>query len=193
MRAVGQLAFLNLAFLAASVFCGAFAAEVKVSTIEFKGKSYHYQFAVDVAAPVDAVRSVVTDYDNLKRINNDVVESEVLERYDDHRLKRRMWINHCLLVFCFDLIFVEDVETLSNGAIRTTVIPRESNFSDGESLWHVEAIDATTTRVSVEAHQTPNFWIPPVIGPLVFKRAFVKEVRETGRKIEREANRVGSE
>ena len=60
-------------------------------------------------------------------------------------------------------------------------------------MWRLEPLDETTTRISVEANQTPDFWIPPVIGPLVFKRAFVREVRETGRNIEREAQNAGAQ
>lgn len=167
----------------------ALASEVLQSSIHFEGRTYHYRFAVDIEAPLENVHAVVTDYDNLQRINNDVVQSLVLERYDEHHLKRRMWINHCLLMFCFDLYFVENVDLLDDGRIRTTIIPEESNFTEGQSVWRLESLTATTTRISVEANQTPDFWIPPVIGPLVFKRAFVREVRETGRNIEREAQR----
>lgn len=169
------------------------ASEVRESTIHFEGRTYHYRFAVDIDAPLEAVRAVVTDYDNLQRINNDVMQSLVLERYDERRLKRRMWINHCLLVFCFDLYFVENVDLLDDGRIRTTIIPAESNFRSGQSVWRLEALGDSLTRISVEANQTPDFWIPPVIGPLVFKRAFFNEVRETGRNIEREAKRAVAE
>jgi hypothetical protein len=95
-----------------------------------------------------------------------------------------------VLVFCFDLYFVEDVEEFEDGAITTTVVPEESNFRRGYSNWRIESISATTTRISVEAEHEPEFWIPPVIGPLVFKRSFRKEVRETAINIEREANRA---
>jgi len=169
------------------------ASEVKQAEITFVGSSYHYQFSVEVQAPIDAVRAVVTDYDNLKRINNDVVQSEVLERYDTSRIKRRLWLNHCVLVFCFDLYFVEEVEHFEDGTITTTVIPTESNFRSGHSKWRLESVSETVTRISVEAEQEPEFWVPPVIGPFIFKRSFVKEVRETAAKIEREATRVRSE
>ena len=187
MREALQIA---VAVVAAVFAIAATPDEVRNASIRFVGKAYHYTFAVDVAAPIEAVRDVVTDYDHLRRINDDVVESIVLERYADGRLKRRLWINHCLLVFCFDLYFVEHVETLADGAIRTTVIPAESNFRSGVSVWRIEAIDDEATRVSVDAEQEPDFWIPPVIGPLMFKRAFMKEVRETAVNIEREALRV---
>lgn len=158
----------------------------------FHGKTYRYEFSVEVDAPIDAVRAVVTDYDHLERINNDVVQSDVLQIYDTSRLKRRMWINHCVLVFCFDLYFIEDVEILDDGSIQTTVLPAESNFKSGRSLWQIEAVSDAVTRISVQAEQTPDFWIPPLVGPIILKRAFMKEVHETAEKIELEAHRVES-
>jgi hypothetical protein len=104
-----------------------------------------------------------------------------------------MWLNHCVLVFCFDLVFVENVEMFDDGTITTTVIPAESNFRRGVAKWKVESLSAQSTRISVEAEQEPDFWIPPVIGPMIFKRAFMKEVRETASNIEREARRVKPE
>jgi hypothetical protein len=173
-----------------SAFNNAAASEVTQAEITFVGNAYHYQFSVEIQAPIEAVREVVTDYDNLKRINNDVIQSEVLERYDAHRIKRRLWLNHCVFVFCFDLYFVEDIEHFEDGTITTTVIPAESNFRRGHSTWRIESVSEAVTRISVDAEQEPDFWIPPVIGPIIFRRAFTKEVRETAVKIEREAQRV---
>lgn len=189
----GYLSFASVGLLAATLACNAIASEVKQSNITFAGNAYQYQFTIELDAPIDVVRDIVTDYENLVRINDDVVKSEILERYDERRLKRRMWLNHCIFVFCFDLYFVEDVEDLDDETITTTVIPAESNFRTGYSKWRIDAVSATVTRISVEAEQQPDFWIPPVIGPLVFRRAFMKEVRETAIKIEREAKRVGTE
>ena len=179
------LVLVSLAFNVAS-------SDVKQASITFAKNAYQYQFTIEIDAPLDVVHSIVTDYANLAHINDDILQSEVLEHYDEHRLKRRMWLNHCVLVFCFDLYFVEEVEEHNDGTITTTVIPAESNFRSGYSKWHIDAISPNVTRISVEAEQQPDFWIPPLIGPLVFKRAFMKEVRETGNKIEREAKRVGS-
>ncbi len=179
-----------LALLATALTADAAAGTVKEASITFAHNAYQYQFSVEVDAPIEAVRDVVTEYDHLERINNYVIRSEVLERYDERRLRRRLWLNYCVLVFCFDLYFVEDVEEFEDGAITTTVVPEESNFRRGYSNWRIESISATTTRISVEAEHEPEFWIPPVIGPLVFKRSFRKEVRETAINIEREANRA---
>lgn len=166
------------------------ACELKQAEIKFTGRTYQYYFTLELQAPIKVVRDIVTDYDNLARINDDIVQSEILERYGERKLKRRMWLNHCVLVFCFDLYFVENVEELDDGTITTTVIADESNFRRGYSKWRIDAVSDTVTRLSVEAEQEPDFWIPPIIGPILFKRAFAKEVRETGIKIEREAKRV---
>jgi hypothetical protein len=166
------------------------AGEVERADISFTGSTYHYAFDLKVHAPFEAVRKVITDYDHLERINDSVIQSEVIERYDERRLRRRLWLNQCVLMFCFDLYFMEEVESFDDGSIVTTVVPDGSNFRRGVSIWRVEKISDDETRIKVEAEQEPSFWIPPVIGPLVFKRTFIKEVRNTAANIEREARNV---
>ena len=181
---------ITLALLGFCIALVTSASEVQQAQISFIGNTYRYAFTIEIDAPVDAVLEVVTDYNNLERINDSVVQGEIIEHYNIRRLKRRMLLNHCILVFCFDLVFVEDVELFDDGSITTTILPAESNFRRGFSNWRAEAISDRTTRISVDAEQEPDFWIPPVIGPLLFKRAFMKEVHKTAANIEREANRV---
>ena len=64
------------------------------------------------------------------------------------------------------------------------------NFRRGDTLWRVTAIDEHRTLVSMQADQEPEFWIPPIIGPLLIKHSFVSEVHETVDKLERLANAV---
>ena len=84
----------------------------------------------------------------------------------------------------FDLDFVERVHESADDIV-TTIIPAESTFTDGVARWHIETVDPNHTRVSVSAEQTPRFWIPPVIGPMMLKRVFLAEVAETCANIER--------
>ena len=190
LRLTGCFPLTSVGLLAATLAFSTMASEIKQADIKFTGRTYQYHFTLELQAPIEAVRDIVTDYDNLARINDDIVQSETLERYGERQLKRRMWLNHCVLVFCFDLYFVENVEELDDGTITTTVIAAESNFRRGYSKWRIDSVSDTVTRISVEAEQEPDFWIPPIIGPIIFKRAFIKEIRETGNKIEHEAKRV---
>ena len=175
---------LVIGYALALIAPGATAVTLEQAEIRFRGNSYHYRFSARLEARPEAVRAVVTDYDRLARINNDIVLSRVLVRYDEASLKRQLLMKHCVLVFCFDLDFVERVDFLSNGDITTRVIPGEGNFLHGDTVWRFEALPDGATRVTMEGDQEPDFFIPPVIGPLIMKRTFLREISETNERIE---------
>ncbi len=160
------------------------AAQTERAEISFEGHTYQYVFVTRIKGDIDAVHAVVTDYDHMQRINDDIVASRVLARYDNGEVKRLLKLRHCILVFCFDMDFVERVRE-SPGHIITTMVPEESTFLDGTAHWRLEALTGGYTRVSVSARQTPRFWIPPVLGPIILKRVFMQEVAETCANIER--------
>ena len=163
------------------------AADTERAEISFQGRTYQYTFIARLKGEASAVHAVVTDFDRMKRINDDIVESRVLHRYDNGELKRLLKMRHCILLFCFDMDFVERVRE-SPGHLTTTIVPEESTFFDGTANWQIEALGDGHTRISVSARQTPRFWIPPVLGPMLLKRVFMKEVAETCANIERIVN-----
>lgn len=175
------------AILAAQCCASLAAAETERAEISFTGGTYHYVFIARVKGELNAVHAVVTDFDHMQRINDDIVASRVLTRYDNGELKRQLKLRHCILVFCFDMDFVERVRE-SPGHVTTTMVPEESTFLDGTAVWQLEALDGGYTRISVRARQTPRFWIPPLLGPMILKRVFMQEVAETCINIERIVN-----
>jgi hypothetical protein len=171
---------------AAAVFllsATATAVETERAEIDFDRGSYTYTFTAVIEGSSEAVRAVATDYDRLYRINDDIVESRVIERYGPHSLKRSIRMKYCILVFCFDMNFVEIMQETPE-KIVATMVPEESTFEDGVAEWRIEAIDSARSRMHISARQTPSFWIPPVIGPMILKRVLLKEIRETCTKIE---------
>ena len=160
------------------------ACETEKAEISFHGNTYSYTFATVVIGTDAAVRALVTDYDHLDRINDNITESRVIERYSPDSLKRVLRLTRCILMFCFKLRFVEHVNETPT-AIKTTIIPAESTFHDGSAEWLIEPLGAGRTRMILHATQTPNFWITPLIGPLILKRVFIKEVHDTCTNIER--------
>jgi hypothetical protein len=149
---------------------------------------YHYRFSARLEAPAEEVRAVVTDIERLPRINDNITLSRVLFYYQDGSYRRQLRMTECVLVFCFNIDFVERVVLQANGDIHTTIIPGAGNFRDGETLWEIEALPDGATRIVMSATQRPDFWIPPVLGPLLLKRAFMSEVTETMTKIEQLAH-----
>lgn len=171
--------------LLALIFAGgADASTIESAEIRFNGPEYHYRFVAHLDADAAAVRAVVTDFSRLARINDDIEASRILLRYDEHSFKRQLLMKHCILVFCFDINFIERVDFMSNGDISTTVIPGEGNFLRGETVWRIKALADGTTQITMEADQEPDFFIPPLIGPLLMKRSFMAEIAETTQKIE---------
>jgi hypothetical protein len=171
-------------FLVLLMATGAHASQTERAELSFSGRTYNYTFVAVVNGDADAIRSVITDYDRMQQLNDDVVESRVIERYNATELKRLLRLRQCILFFCFDITFVEHV-TETAERIITTIVPQESTFSEGEASWLIEPIEGNRTRITVNAIQTPEFWIPPVLGPLILKHEFLKEVAETCAKIER--------
>jgi len=156
--------------------------------VAFHGDSYAYSFSAVLDGSLAAVRDVVVDYDRLARVNDSITDSRVLSREGPDTLTRLLALRHCLLFFCFDMRFVERVHIEAGDPltiVRTRILPADSTFRDGVAEWRLEALDAGRTRMTLSATQTPDFWIPPVIGPLILKGVFVREVRETCANIER--------
>ena len=104
--------------------------------------------------------------------------------YADGAHKRKLLVEQCILVFCFDLHFIEKVEAIGRQEFLATIIPEESNFRRGTARWQLEPLGTQRTRLRVMAEQEPDFWIPPVIGPAIIKRVFRKEIEETTKNIE---------
>ena len=152
---------------------------------DFAGTQYHYRFSARIAAPMPAVRAVVNDVDQLARTNDSIRISRVLSRNADGSWVRQLRLRQCVLVFCFDIDFVELVQEEPNGDLRTRVLPGRGNFRQGDTVWQLTPLTDGTTRMVMESRQEPDFWIPPVIGPLIMKRTFTHEVEETIVNIER--------
>lgn len=182
MRAAPGMRYALPALLLA--VCTAQASQTEKAEITFSGGTYSYTFIAVVQGGAEAVHAVVADYEHLQRLNDDIVESRVLERYGPGELKRVLRLEKCILMICFDIAFVERVSEAPNRII-TTIVPDEGTFSEGTAAWLIEPVDASHTRITVNAIQTPEFWIPPILGPMVLKRVFLKEVAETCANIER--------
>lgn len=178
-RQPAPLAVALLTFLLVSAAAThAQAHEPLTATIAFADGTYHYTFGTVVDAPLSAVRAIVTDYEHQQRLNDSITESRVLARFADGSLKRLLRLEQCVVGICFTLNYVEMVVE-EDKLVTTTIVPGEGNFRDGVVRWQFDAQPDGRTRVTVDARQTPDFWIPPVIGPWVLERVYRREVRET--------------
>lgn len=179
MSAAGTIRgrLLLLAFLAGADTALA-ACVTEHADLSFDRGTYSYKFSALIDAEVAAVRTVVTDHARMHRLNDNIAESRVLQRHEPDALTRFLRLERCILGYCFNMRFTETVRE-QPALITTTIIPAASSFVDGVTRWRLSDAGSKKTLLTLAATQTPDFWIPPVIGPYVLKRVFIAEVEET--------------
>jgi hypothetical protein len=160
------------------------AGELVTLDLSHEHGIYQLNLEMQLHAPYSDIRHVLTDYVHIYRLNPSIVESEVLPMPDDSVVRIRTLINYCVLVFCREILRVEDVRELDTGTIYSTIVPRLSNVKSGVSLWQIQARDGYT-RLNYDMTLEPGFYVPPLIGTWFVKQKLKKEVLLTFGNIER--------
>ncbi|HWP94260.1 MAG TPA: SRPBCC family protein [Gammaproteobacteria bacterium] len=173
------LPFLAL-LLTASAVRGAVFRELSVS---HEQGVYHVYADVLIEAPLDEVRYVITDYAHFTWISPAVLESRVLERFPDGTLEIYTVTRACAAFFCRRLEQVQRVRRLSENEIVAETMPERSNAEYGLTRWLIEA-ESTGTRLRWETSIEPRFWVPPLIGPALMRRALFEQGKSGIRGIE---------
>jgi hypothetical protein len=161
------------------------AAAGQVSRAEVTHDAGTYRLLLDVELDADLapVYTIATDFDRLYRISPTVTESARLPPPGPGLERRLMVIRTCILFFCMKARLVEDAELVGH-TIVTTVVPEQSDFRSGRTVWTMSSRGAGLSRIVLDCEVVPSFWIPPVIGPWVIKRKMLEEGRETILRIE---------
>ena len=159
------------------------AATILETQVSHSDNVYRIRFAVLIDAPVARVRAVMTDFAQLTKLTDTLIESEVISR-SAGKQRIRVVFRTCVLFFCKQMRKTEDVETLSDGDIVTVAVPEESDFHRAEARWRL-AGDGASTRVEYDAEMEPRFFVPPLIGPALVKSKIRRELIATVANLER--------
>lgn len=147
----------------------------------------HYIISLDMRITADPkkVYAILADFNNLSRINDNVIKSTLLH---SHKRKHRLRLESraCVLFYCKQIVQVQDVEEFDDGYISMVIDPKLSDFKSGHILWHIQPIEGGT-RVTFSVDLVPDFWIPPLIGPWLLKGIMKEEGLETLMQLERQA------
>ena len=157
-------------------------AEILDSEIGLKNGIINYQFNASVNATPNAVFSILSDYKYLPHLNKHIKSSAQKSR--GTKTIRVFKLEKCILNFCFDLNFEEEIKIQSN-KISSTIIGDKSSFHFGKSEWIVQEISINQTKLSVTGQLKPRFWIPPIIGVYFLDKVFKEQITETVENIER--------
>lgn len=159
------------------------AGEVRDIEVRYHDGVYILDIDMELDAGFDGVRALITDYGHLERLSSLLTASSLVYR-PGGGLRRRLQTRICILFFCFKPVIVEDVEEIGRDRILTTVVPSLSDFRSGSSQWRLTATAPGHTRIRFEYRMEPDFWIPPLIGPLLIKSMLQHEAIKTINKIE---------
>jgi len=163
------------------------AGEVQHARVDHQDGEYSVDISVKVSGDRDTIYNIATDYEQLSRLSDLIIESGLTRRVepDGTRIVRRRLVTRtCVLYFCFDAVLVEDLWEPESGLIKTVFIPEESDFLYGEAEWQVLAIDKDHTMINFTSRFKPSFWVPPLLGPLFIKRMMLGAAQQTIENIE---------
>jgi len=88
-----------------------------------------------------------------------------------------------VLFFCREVELVERVVVEPESRIEATIVPERSEMRRGWARWDIEP-QGQGTLVRYVAEVEPEFWVPPLIGPLVIRAALKSRGIRAARRLE---------
>jgi hypothetical protein len=156
--------------LVAAIVAGT-AAAATLDTLEVGREDgvYSLHSETRLSASPEAIRAVLTDYENFDRISSAYKDFGYLETEPDGTPIIFTRMEGCVLFFCKSMTRVERLEVNSPEHIRTVTLPERSDFKRSVSEWLIEQ-RGDVTHVVYTLEMEPDFWVPPVIGPWYLKK-----------------------
>lgn len=160
------------------------AATIRTVQIDRKDGRYVLESDTFLQAPPNAVFRVLTDYDQFAQISSVFEESRFVGSDDDGTPLVYTRVEGCVWFFCKTMERVERLEFEAPDFIATTALPARSDFRYSRSEWQLSPEGANGTRVMYRLEMEPDFWVPPVLGPMLIKRKLVKGGADAVERIE---------
>jgi hypothetical protein len=146
------------------------AAELQDVTVEHKDGRYHLTSVTYFEATQSQLYKVLTDYEQFPRFAHAFVEAENREPDEQGRPQFYTRMDGCVLMFCKSYIRYGYLELKPEYDIVAMVDPELSNFDYSRERWQLIP-DGDGTIMIYDFEMEPGFWVPPIVGPYVIKRA----------------------
>lgn len=160
------------------------AGEVISVSVEHFEQRYVVEIDARFNTSAERLRELLTDFPNLNRINDSIQSSEVLEVNSPQHHCVRTVAKVCVAMLCKKIVQVQDVSVLPDGNLLATIRATRSDFSYGEARWDFWK-ENTMTRMRFRSEIEPAFWVPPLIGPWLIRRALQEEAVKSVVNLER--------
>jgi Polyketide cyclase / dehydrase and lipid transport len=146
------------------------AAELRDIAVEKNGDRYHLSSTTYFNVTQSQLYNVLIDYDKYLLFSSAFVEAE--NRAPDGQGRPQFYtkMEGCVLLFCRAYIRVGHLELEPEHEIIAIVDPEQSNFDYSRERWQLVP-DGEGTILIYNFEMEPGFWVPPIVGPYVIKRA----------------------
>jgi hypothetical protein len=164
----------------------AVAGELIHSYVDNDGDHYYLHLDMRVKVKADTVYRILLDFKYMPVVNDTIVDSKLLKT--ENNVHHVYFVSEgCIWFFCKRIKQLAAVTELGQGFIMSITDPAQSDLKQGRTLW--EVIDeGKSTRIKYNADYVPDFWVPPLIGPAIFKDRMYEEGLKTIHGIEKLAN-----
>jgi hypothetical protein len=159
------------------------AGRILDSSVTLEDGVYAIAVEARIIASPDTVFGFLTDYERLPSINSSIRESSIIHTYGPAKHRVHTLIRACILFFCRSVRQVQDLEQQNKHLLVAHIIPELSDFRQGRAEWRLSDA-AGATDMHFTARLEPAFWVPPVIGPWLFRHKIVSELLESAAHME---------
>lgn len=126
-------------------------------------------FTVDVAivvpVPISVAWAVITDFQHMAGFLPNLTASQVLER-SQQGMRVRQKGSTRFGPFRFDFEYLRDIQMTPESELRAHGVG--GSFKRVDSITRLKTVEHGT-RLEYHVEAQPDFWIPPLIGPLVLR------------------------
>ncbi len=166
------------------------AAEVVTARVDRAQDRYHVDFEVVIDGTVDRVLAIVADHAGLDELSPSVVSSRLLTGRSGSDSRIEVVLRPCvLIVFCKTITKVSDVQIEPDATrIRYDAVPGLGDFHEARetiTLMQTTMDGAPRVRFTYSAVLDPAFYVPPLAGTWVIRRAIIRDLEDTTRRVER--------
>ena len=165
MRA-GLLAAVLLTLQAVS----ASAAELRDVIVERNDDYYRLDSQAWFATSREALYAVLTNHDLFSQFTSAIIESRNVEPDEDGRPRFFSRMEGCVLLFCKSFVRYGHLVLHPLDEIVAVSHPEDSDFRLSRETWRLVP-EGDGTLLIYQFEMIPDFWVPPVIGPYLMKRA----------------------
>ncbi|MBV1875185.1 MAG: hypothetical protein KUG50_01010 [Cycloclasticus sp.] len=141
-----------------------------IADVVYNDGIYSSTLSTTIHAPRKSIYQLLTSYNDLSKYSRLIYKSQLLA--NGHLLLN---LKVCFFVICFDKKLTLSLE-ISNHSINGRIVPEYSDFKSGSLKWHLSG-NNLASFLQFSGELTPNFWLPPIIGPLLIKHKLRSEAK----------------